>query len=246
MKISGLILTENEAPYYLKECIESALKVCDELIIVDSDGRDTPHIYKWFDGDERIKTVIRPFDNPTDYTGNRNYGRQFCKGDYIFNLDADEILGDQSYLIRRTLEENPGIEAWDLQGEHFIYHLGLVDNSVKEHTWLVRIHKNLDRISYPSNTMHGLPTGWKTQRRIPGTQIFHMGYIKHETKRIIEKYHKNMKYREMHTEEYLKDYKNAHLFGEYPVRPFNKALLPMELKELFKLEDEIYAEARTN
>lgn len=85
MEISGLVITFNEEKN-IGKCIDALLKVCDEVIIVDSFSKDrTVEIAK-----EKGAIVIQQAflgDGPQ-----RTHGLPYCKNDWILNLDADEFL----------------------------------------------------------------------------------------------------------------------------------------------------------
>ncbi len=84
-KISTLIITHNNADK-LQECLKS-VQWTDEIIIVDAESNDdtqkiaseyTPKIY------------TRKWDN--SYAHQRNFGLQYCTGDWILQIDPDEKL----------------------------------------------------------------------------------------------------------------------------------------------------------
>jgi glycosyltransferase involved in cell wall biosynthesis len=102
MKISGLVITFNEEKN-IGRCIEGLLKVCDEVIIVDSFSKDkTVEIAK-----EKGAIVIEQSflgDGPQ-----RTHGLPYCKNDWILNLDADEFLdkdAEDFILKEKYLEGN--------------------------------------------------------------------------------------------------------------------------------------------
>ena len=85
MEISGLVITFNEEKN-IGKCIDALLKVCDEVIVVDSFSKDrTVEIAK-----EKGAIVIQQSflgDGPQ-----RTHGLPYCKIDFILNVDADEFL----------------------------------------------------------------------------------------------------------------------------------------------------------
>lgn len=85
MKISGLVITYNEERH-IGKCIDALYKVCDEVIIIDSLSVDnTVKIAE----EKGVKVISQAFlgDGPQ-----RIFGLDYCKNDWILNLDADEIL----------------------------------------------------------------------------------------------------------------------------------------------------------
>ncbi|MFC4598151.1 glycosyltransferase [Cohnella hongkongensis] len=92
----------------LKRCLESAAGVADEIIIVDTGSAD------------RTKTVAKAytphvldFEWQDDFAAARNYAFSQATKDYIFWLDADDVLlpPDKEKLIalKRTLD--PAVDA---------------------------------------------------------------------------------------------------------------------------------------
>lgn len=89
MAISGLVITYNEEKN-IERCIKTLFKVCDEVIIIDSNSSDkTVEIaqkhgakvhYQKFLGDGL----------------QRRHGLQFCKNDWILNPDTDEFLDNDA------------------------------------------------------------------------------------------------------------------------------------------------------
>ena len=89
-QISGLVITYNEEKNIAK-CIESLSLVCDEIIIIDSYSRDkTKEIALSFGA----KVVEQSFLGDGQQ---RIFGLQYCKNEWILNLDADERLDVDSY-----------------------------------------------------------------------------------------------------------------------------------------------------
>ena len=102
MEISGLVITFNEEKN-IGKCIDALLKVCDEVIVVDSFSKDrTVEIAK-----EKGAIVIQQSflgDGPQ-----RTHGLPYCKNDWILNLDADEFLDRDAegfILNKKYLEGN--------------------------------------------------------------------------------------------------------------------------------------------
>ncbi|SNZ00284.1 glycosyltransferase family 2 protein [Flagellimonas pacifica] len=95
MAISGLVITFNEEKN-IGACIDSLLRVCNEVVIVDSNSSDdTVAIAR----EKGAKVYLQDFlgDGPQ-----RIHGLQFCSNDWILNLDADEILDEDSYEFMKS------------------------------------------------------------------------------------------------------------------------------------------------
>ncbi|SFC80383.1 Glycosyltransferase involved in cell wall bisynthesis [Flavobacterium phragmitis] len=114
MEISGLIITFNEEKN-IGKCIDALLKVCDEVVIVDSFSKDrTVEIAK----EKGAKVVEQAYlgDGPQ-----RAYGLPFCKNDWVLNLDADEFIdkdAEDFILSKKYLEGN--YDAFSFRVKNFL------------------------------------------------------------------------------------------------------------------------------
>jgi len=101
MKISGLIITLNEE-MHIKECIQSMMQVCDDIVVVDSLSID-----KTCDIANKLgATVVKQ-----KYLGDgpqRSHGLQFCKHDWVLNIDADERVDEKMANTIQQLNFNQG------------------------------------------------------------------------------------------------------------------------------------------
>lgn len=99
-RISTLIITYNNADK-VKECLES-VKWTDEIVIVDSESEDaTGKIAQKY----TKKIYIRKWER--SYAKQRNFGLQYCRGDWIFQIDPDERVTEElKKEILKTLK-NP-------------------------------------------------------------------------------------------------------------------------------------------
>jgi glycosyltransferase involved in cell wall biosynthesis len=86
-KITVTIITLNEAEF-IQDCIESAWKVADEIIVVDSLSSDnTQEIARKYGAKVYEQSYLG--DGPQ-----KDYGVQFASNDWILHLDADERIDD--------------------------------------------------------------------------------------------------------------------------------------------------------
>jgi len=93
MKISYSMLTHNETDslYKLIEFIVEHKDEEDEIVILDdySDNEKTKEILDTMCSIHEIKFEQRSLNK--DYGAQKNHLKNMCTGDYIFNLDADEL-----------------------------------------------------------------------------------------------------------------------------------------------------------
>lgn len=101
--ISGIIITFNEEKR-IKSCIESLKKVADEVIVVDSYSTDnTKAICKNLD-----VTFIE--NEWMGFSKTKNFANSIAKHEFVFSLDADEVLSDE--LIKNINKlKNRGLES---------------------------------------------------------------------------------------------------------------------------------------
>lgn len=93
--LSCVIITFNEERN-IKRCIQSAWKVADEVIVVDSYSTDqTVEIAR----ELGAKVYLEKFRG---YIGQKNYANSLASHNYILSLDADELLNDD--LVQSILE----------------------------------------------------------------------------------------------------------------------------------------------
>ncbi|MBI2007126.1 MAG: glycosyltransferase family 2 protein [Candidatus Blackburnbacteria bacterium] len=86
-KITAIVITKNEEKN-IENCLES-IRWCDEIIIVDDYSEDhTAEIAKSFG----VLVYKRHLND--DFAGQRNFGLEKAKGDWVLFIDADERVSD--------------------------------------------------------------------------------------------------------------------------------------------------------
>lgn len=109
MKITLCMIVKNEEKY-IRMCLENALKLADEAIIVDTGSEDkTVEIIKEFG--EKVKLVHYKWNN--DFSAARNVSLQGATGDWILILDADEKLLCDATAVRKELESS-NVEGYEI------------------------------------------------------------------------------------------------------------------------------------
>lgn len=114
--LSGLIISFNEERH-IKACIQSLKRVCDDIVVVDSNSTDRTIELARAEG---ATVVCQDFlgDGPQ-----RTFGLPYCRHDWIVNLDADERLEDDlvDFLARSDLDAS-GFDAFETRRRN---HIGL-------------------------------------------------------------------------------------------------------------------------
>lgn len=100
MKITAIVITFNEEANIARAL--ASLEWADEIIVVDSESRDrTTEIARQFT--ERV--VVRPWPG---YSAQKNFAAAEASHDWIFSLDADEVVSE---ALRREIESLKQAEA---------------------------------------------------------------------------------------------------------------------------------------
>ena len=185
MKISYSILTHNET--------DSLLKLIDFLVI-HKDTEDEIVILDDYSDDEETKKIL---DTTTsiydikfeqrhlmkDYAGQKNHLTHMCKGDYIVNIDADEIPNKTLMSnIKPILSANPTIDLYWVPRVNTVE--GITQEHINKWRWNVnekgwvnfpdyqgRIWRNRPNIMW-KNPVHEVLTGYKEHTYLPMEEEF--------------------------------------------------------------------------
>ena len=185
MKLSYSILTHNETDSLLKliEFLNKYKDENDEIVILDdySDNPKTKEILDVMCSMYEITFEQRHLLK--DFAGQKNHLKSMCSGDYIFNLDADEL--PHKYLmtnIKTILEANPTIDLYWVPRVNTVE--GLTLQHVREWGWQVndegwvnfpdyqgRIWRNRPNIMW-KNPVHEVLVGYKEHTQLPAEEQF--------------------------------------------------------------------------
>jgi hypothetical protein len=123
-----------------------------------------------------------PYDFQQDWLANKNYLGSMCTGEYIFQIDADELPNEFLLQnIKALLEDNP-VDVFIVPRINFVEEL--TDEHIKQWGWRVnekgwvnypdpqkRIYRNDPSIKWrdPKDQpqVHGMVTGYKTYAELP-------------------------------------------------------------------------------
>ena len=207
MKISYSILTHNETDS-LQNLLDFLIKRKDdedEIVILDdySDNKQTKELLDFFISVHEIKFEQRHLMN--DFAKQKNYLNDMCSGDYIFNLDADEIPHMRIMNnLKPILEANPTVDLY------YVPRVNTVDGLTQEHInhwgwnvnekgwinwpdWQGRIYRNTEEIKW-QKPVHEMLIGFKEFATLPTEEefaVYHPKDIKRQEKQN-EKYSKIM------------------------------------------------------
>lgn len=167
-KISGYVTSRNvvSLDYSLKECVQSLLQFCDEVVIGDSTDKNDGTIDLLNDlekSDSRIKVYRQDLDysapNHGVFDGQmKAFARSKCTGDWLWQIDSDEIVHEldapkikpfcEQLPLQANLVALPVVEYWGSQEKVRI------DINI----WKWRLSRNVSQIT------HGIPVHLRAEK----------------------------------------------------------------------------------
>ncbi len=181
-------------------------KDVDEIVIVYDQNRVTPEV---LDVIEKYKdsSIAHPFDFKQNFLENKNYLNSKCTGDYIFQIDADEVPHEvlvQS--LKQILSANP-VELLITSRVNRVE--GLTQEHINKWNWRVneqgwvnfpdaqkRIYKNDPSIKWSGHQVHGMVEGFKTYVALPFEEQFSI----YHNKQINRQEQQNARYAQIENE----------------------------------------------
>lgn len=110
MLLSGCMLTLNEAAH-LALSVPAALATVDELVVIDGGSQDgTVALLEGFGPRVRVEVVPQsgdPYSADWRQEERRERLQTLCRGEWVLQIDADEVLGDEFPELRRVLAAAP-------------------------------------------------------------------------------------------------------------------------------------------
>jgi len=190
MKISyGLtVCNEHEEIKNLIEFILENKQQEDEIVVVYDQNRVTDEVMNVLNEYEQVNSY--PFNFQQNFLENKNFLNSKCTGDYIFQLDADEI--PNYYLMAylpTLLETNKGVDLLITARKNIVE--GLTPSHIAKWGWRVteqgwvnwpdaqkRIYKNDPKIQWSGHQVHGMVSGYETYATLPFEEAFSITHNK--------------------------------------------------------------------
>jgi len=182
MKISYAILTHNEGQYIdtLLSFLTTNKRPIDEIVVVDDNSDDelTKSVLDKYK--DQITLQYRTFDG--DHT-QKNYLNSLCTGDYILQLDADELVKPEFLeILPQILENNnetdlfimPRINTVEGLTQEYITKWRWNVNEkgwVNFPDWQMRLYRNCDWVKW-DGLLHSKIEGHKTYVYLPAEELF--------------------------------------------------------------------------
>ncbi len=165
----------------------------DEVVVLFDKQSGTAEVWSYLK-QHNIKCKAKSFKN--HFADWKNYLTTLCSGDYIFQIDADEIPHEEFIkLLPTILEQNPDNEVYLVPRINTVE--GLTEEHIKKWGWRVdeknwinfpdfqwRIWKNLPEIRW-KNKVHEVLEGFKTYAALPANEklcLYHPKDIKRQEK----------------------------------------------------------------
>lgn len=193
MKISFAVTTHNEGEYIqklLEQLITHTSINNSEIVIVDdySDDPRTVEILDWAGLQPKVTVKQRKLDG--DFASQKNYLNSLCKGEYIFQVDADEMLHPHLLThIETVVSSNPAVDLFFVPRVNIVN--GLTDEDVKRWGWVVnenqwvmwpdyqtRIYRNSPGIINWQGKVHERIVGYEVMSRLPAQEEWAIYHIK--------------------------------------------------------------------
>ena len=199
MKISYAITVCNEVDEItnLLNFLLKKIRVDDEIVILFDKKNGSPEVWN-------ILSELRDQSNVSYHAASfknhfadwKNKLTEFCSGDYIFQIDADEIPNEQLLInLPHILEDNPNCEVFLVSRVNTVK--GMTNQHIKEWHWNVneegwvnwpdpqwRVWKNLPNIKW-ENKVHEKLVGYDSWAFLPHEEeyaLYHHKDIKRQEK----------------------------------------------------------------
>jgi glycosyltransferase involved in cell wall biosynthesis len=202
-KISYLVTCKNEGKQ-LSELVEYlaefSLPVHDEIVIIDdysTEVQTCKYLTDW-DWFEKGNINIHKHELNKNYSEHKNYGKSKCSGDWIFQIDADEMPAETLMTnLHEILSSNENVELFwvprinvfnGVTAEHAAQWGWDINNPNKWVNWNSgdyqgRIFKNLPHLRW-ERPLHERIEGYKVSSKFPKEEEFALIHTKTIEKQI--------------------------------------------------------------
>jgi glycosyltransferase involved in cell wall biosynthesis len=215
MRVSGLIITKNNG-MTLEWALASVYKYLDEIIIIDDYSTDnTAKIAEKYGA----IVYLHKFE---DFSAQRNYGISKCAGEWIFTMDADEVMGENIEQAFQYLKSDR-YRAFLFPRYNMISLDPIVIINSPSHysEWQVRMFLNDGKCYYTGKVHHQLQK-CKPRLKIPNINIFHFHFLlyDYDKRKEREEYYESFGKEQGHRDCYLfEDFPHTYLRGIEKIKP---------------------------
>lgn len=123
----------------------------DQIVIIDdfSDNETTQKILSKYSYTDHVYLYQHALDK--NYGGHKNYGTDLCKGEWVFQIDADELPSETLLLnLKAIILENPDIDVYVVPRINAF--VGLKPEHAKQWGWQLSpspMYGNRPRVNWP-------------------------------------------------------------------------------------------------
>ena len=179
MKISyGItVCNEHQELQNLLEYLVKLIDAEDEIVVVYDQNRVTQEVLDVLE-EYNHESISFPFDFQQNFLENKNFMNSKCSGDYIFQIDADEIPEQNLVLGLKTVLEHNDVDLLITPRKNLVE--GLTQEYIQKWRWNVnekgwvnwpdaqkRIYRNNPNIKWTGHQVHGMVSGFKTYTTLP-------------------------------------------------------------------------------
>lgn len=178
----------------------------DEIVVVYDQNRVTPLVQEVLTK-YKDKISSYPFDFQQNFLENKNFMNSKCTGDYIFQIDADEVPHEILVQhLKAILDQNP-VDLLITSRVNLVE--GLTQEHIQKWGWNVnnqgwvnfpdaqkRIYKNDPKIQWSGHQVHGMVAGFDSYGALP----FEEQYSIYHNKQISRQEKQNARYAKIENE----------------------------------------------
>ena len=188
MKISYAITVYNELDEIIQllELLKNTKRAEDEIVVLfDDKGPDL--VWKYLQSQEQHIT-LHPADFKNDFAEWKNKLSKLCKGDYIFQIDADEFPHENLIESLPHILENNESDIILVPRVNIVK--GITENHIQRWGWKAndkgwvqwpdnqwRIYKNTSSIKW-KNKVHEVLDGYNTYANLPEMEEYALYHVK--------------------------------------------------------------------
>jgi glycosyltransferase involved in cell wall biosynthesis len=190
--ISFAITTHNEGEY-IRDLLDQLVPYCeqtgDEIVVVDDNSTDVFTQNLLYDYADKDKIQLYQHELNNDFASHKNFLNSKCRGEYIFQVDADEKFHNNllTYL-HDIVDNNKNIDLFLIPRVNIVN--GLTEQDIRGWGWRInekgwvmfpdyqtRLYRNVEEIKWEGN-VHERIVGYKTTAPLPEEEEWCLYHIK--------------------------------------------------------------------
>jgi hypothetical protein len=181
------VCNEHEEIKNLIEFILEHKQQEDEIVVVYDQNRVTDEVMNVLKSYLLVNSY--PFDFQQNFLDNKNFLNSKCKGDYIFQLDADEVPNEILIANLTTILESNLVDLLITPRKNLVE--GLTQEHIQKWGWKIteqgwvnwpdaqkRIYRNDPKIKWSGHQVHGMVSGFETYATLPFEEAFSITHNK--------------------------------------------------------------------